>query len=197
MNRSRGCCASVGATNQWSMGSSVGSSSVGSDPVSGSINQWAGSPQGLVPGTPKDTYVHINEFGLSRCGLSLSLTRPGRFAVTRILGTAASAWFQLPVHNAASPWLHGVRKGRSPASSLLWGAATLAIFSPRFVSFAWRYLGAPAFRPRSAADAGPTDHPGVCCTGCSRSGLLQGNGQDLPRSRKTRAIIRHVPPTPV
>jgi hypothetical protein len=50
----------------------------------------------------------------------------------------------------------------------------LTAFSPRFVSFAWRYLGAPAFRPRSAADAQPTDHPGVCCTGCSRSGLLQG-----------------------
>ena len=50
----------------------------------------------------------------------------------------------------------------------------LTVFSPRFVSFAWRYLGASAFRPRSAADAGPTDHPGVCCTGCSRSGFLQG-----------------------
>jgi hypothetical protein len=50
----------------------------------------------------------------------------------------------------------------------------LTVFSPHFVSFAWRYLGAPAIRPRSAADAQPTDHPGVCCTGCSRSGLLQG-----------------------
>ena len=50
----------------------------------------------------------------------------------------------------------------------------LTAFSPRFVSFAWRYLGASAFRPRSAADAWPTDRPGVCCTGCSRSGLLQG-----------------------
>ena len=62
----------------------------------------------------------------------------------------------------------------------------LTAFSPRFVSFAWRYLGAPAFRPRSAADAGPTDHPGVCCTGCSRSGLLQGT-----------ARISHVPVKPV
>src|SRR5271157_4027256 len=34
------------------------------------------------------------------------------------------AWFQLPVHSAAPPSLHGVRKGRSPASTLLWGAAT-------------------------------------------------------------------------
>src|SRR5208282_2544907 len=36
----------------------------------------------------------------------------------------SSAWFQLPVHNAAPPSLHGVRKGRSPASLLLWGTAT-------------------------------------------------------------------------
>ena len=62
----------------------------------------------------------------------------------------------------------------------------LTAFSPHFVSFAWRYLGAPAFRPRSAADAGPTDHPGVCCTGCSRSGFLQGT-----------ARFSHVPVKPV
>ena len=62
----------------------------------------------------------------------------------------------------------------------------LTAFSPRFVSFAWRYLGASAFRPRSAADAWPTDHPGVCCTGCSRSGLLQGTVR-----------ISHVPVKPV
>ena len=62
----------------------------------------------------------------------------------------------------------------------------LTAFSPRFVSFAGRYLGAPALRPRSAADAWPTDHPGVCCTGCSRSGFLQG-----------AARISHVPVKPV
>ena len=62
----------------------------------------------------------------------------------------------------------------------------LTAFSPRFVSFAWRYLGAPAFRPRAAADAQPTDHPGVCCTGCSRSGFLQGTVR-----------ISHVPVKPV
>jgi hypothetical protein len=62
----------------------------------------------------------------------------------------------------------------------------LTVFSPRFVSFAWRYLGAPAFCPRSAADAWPTDHPGVCCAGCSRSGVLQGTVR-----------ISHVPVKPV
>ena len=62
----------------------------------------------------------------------------------------------------------------------------LTAFSPHFVSFAWRYLGASAFRPRLAADAWPTDHPGVCCTGCSRSGFLQGTVR-----------ISHVPVKPV
>jgi len=50
----------------------------------------------------------------------------------------------------------------------------LTVFSPHFVAFAWRYLGAPEFRPRTASGAEPTDHPGVCCTGCSRSGWLHG-----------------------
>ena len=49
----------------------------------------------------------------------------------------------------------------------------LTVFSPHFVSFAWRYLGASAFRPRSASGARPTDHPGVYCTGCSRSGFFR------------------------
>ena len=62
----------------------------------------------------------------------------------------------------------------------------LTVFSPRFVSFAWRYLGAAAFRPRSAAATEPADHSGVCCTGCSRSGFLQGTVR-----------ISHVPVKPV
>src|SRR5208283_4888171 len=44
-------------------------------------------------------------------------------------------------------------------------------------AFAWRYLGAPEFRPRAASDAEPTDHPGVCWTGCSRAGGLQGTAR--------------------
>jgi len=53
----------------------------------------------------------------------------------------------------------------------------LTVFSPHFVAFAWRYLGAPEFRPRAASDAEPTDHPGVCWTGCSRAGGLQGTAR--------------------
>jgi hypothetical protein len=98
-----------------------------------------------------------------------------------------SAWFLRLVHNAAPPSLHGVREGPFPRFNATMGRSEfLTVFSPHFVSFAWRYLGAPAFRPRSAADAWPTDHPGVCCTGCSRSGFLQGTVR-----------ISHVPVKPV
>src|SRR5271170_7987858 len=73
----------------------------------------------------------------------------------------------------------------------------LTAFSPRFVSFAWRYLGAPAFRPRSAADAWPTDHPGVCCTGCSWSGRLRGAVRISQVPVKPVRSFAYVPPTPV
>src|SRR5271167_4320737 len=79
---------------------------------------------GYPPRLPQIRACALNAPGSSRCGRSLSLTRLGRFAVTRWRRTVSSAWFQLPVHNAAPPSLHGVRKGRSPASSLLWSTAT-------------------------------------------------------------------------
>ena len=83
--------------------------------------------------------------------------------------------FPRTVHETASPSLPGVPSAWFPRFiGTTKRSEFLTVVSPHFVSFAWRYLGTPAFRPRSAADAGPTDHPGVCCTGCSRSGFLQG-----------------------
>ena len=66
----------------------------------------------------------------------------------------------------------------------------LTAVSPHFVSFAWRYLGAPAIRPRWPQVLRPTDHPGVCCAGCSRSGHSSRNGQDLPSSQGTLVTMR-------
>jgi hypothetical protein len=51
--------------------------------VQGREVNWAGSLQGLLPGAPTDPDVHVDASGSSRCGISLSLTRLGRFAVTR------------------------------------------------------------------------------------------------------------------
>jgi len=126
---------------------------------------------------------------------SLSLTRLGGFAVTRWWGTVSSAWFQLPVHNAAPPSLHGVRKGRSPASSLLWSTATPCRPSRRasFPSLGDTTVSSVVRprRPRTWA----ADQPGVGKPGLRPA--LRWRRQGLPSSRETRMIIRHVPPTPV
>src|SRR6202453_143898 len=118
-----------------------------------------------IPGEFRDPLLfRVHEFR-SRRTRHVSLQRCIRW---RLLPSPGSlGWF---------PWITGTTR-RSDF---------LTVFSPHFVSFAWRYLGTPAFRPRSAADAWPTDHPGVCCTGCSRSGFLQG-----------AARFSHVPVKPV
>ncbi len=115
--------------------------------------QGRGSHTRAVPGEFRDPLLfRVHGLG-SRCTRHVSSQR---FIRRRLLPSPGSlGWF---------PRLSGTMR-RSDF---------LTVFSPHFVSFAWRYLGASAFRPRSATDAQPTDHPGVCCTGCSRSGLLQG-----------------------
>jgi len=126
------------------------------------------------PGPPQIRTCALNASGSSRRGFAVPHTirrfRGDTLARHGVLGVVPT-----PVHDMAPPSLPGVREGPFPRFNATMGHCDfLTVFSPRFVSFAWRYLGAPAFRPRSAADAWPTDHPGVCCTGCSRSGFLQG-----------------------
>ena len=106
-----------------------------------------------------------------------------------------SAWFRLLVHNAASPSLHGVREGRSPASTLLWGAATPCRPSRRtsFPSLGDTVVSSLVRprRPRTWA----ADQPGV-----GKPGLQPAFTMEAARSPKfpgNPMIIRHVPPTPV
>jgi hypothetical protein len=61
----------------------------------------------------------------------------------------------------------------------------LAVFSCRFVFSGWRYLGAPAFRPRSATIAGPTDRSWVRRICCSWYGFLQGTARFWGTSQTT------------
>ena len=68
----------------------------------------------------------------------------------------------------------GIRTRRVPMRGLDHEHLLLSRVSWRnFVSFAWRYLGSSAIRPRAAPDDRPSDRPGVCCTGCSRAGHLR------------------------
>src|SRR5208337_226296 len=107
----------------------------------------------------------------------------------------SSAWFQLPVHSAAPPSLHGVREGRSPASTLLWGAAPPCRSSRRasFPSLG-DTIGLSPVRPHQLRT-----ELWINLELVSRSPGRQSRWrrQGLPSSRKTRTIIRHVPPTPV
>ena len=69
---------------------------------------------------------------------------------------------------------------------------TVLLAALRFLRLAIPWLR-PAFRPRSAADAWPTDHPGVCCQPVAPGPVFfEGDRQDLPSSRGTLMIIRPV-----
>src|SRR5208337_1333142 len=95
----------------------------------------------------------------------------------------SSAWFQLPVHNAAPPSLHGVREGRSPASTLLWGAATPC---RPFRRASFPSLGdtivASVVRPPPAPDAEPWIN--LELVGGISSRLARWKRQGLPSSRR-------------
>ncbi len=79
---------------------------------------------GFPPRPPADPDVRVEDAsGSSRCGFAVPPTiRPPRGDT--LGGSMPSAWFRLPVHNAAPPSLHGVLRSSSPASSLLWDAPT-------------------------------------------------------------------------
>ena len=131
--------------------------------------------------------VHDPAASQGHRGSSWQALRSALVLCTRSQISAYLSCFPQAVHKTAPPSLRGVPSGWFPRLiGTMRRSDFLTVFSPHFVSFAWRYLGAPAFRPRSAADAWPTDHPGVCCTGCSRSGFLQGT-----------ARFSHVPVKPV
>ena len=67
-----------------------------------------------------------------------------------------SAWFRLPVHNAAPPSLHGVREGPFPRfHTTMRRCDSLTSFSPHFVAFVWRYHRCVPRSSPSARDTGP------------------------------------------
>ncbi len=67
-----------------------------------------------------------------------------------------SAWFRLPVYNAAPPSLHGVREGPFPRfDATMRCCDSLTPVSPHFVSFAWRYHRCVPRSSPTAQDTGP------------------------------------------
>ena len=168
-------------------------------PVGGPVGAGrAGSPQGLLPGAPTDPGVHVKctRFVTSWSIAVPHMTRSFRGdTLTRhgVLGVVPT-----PRPQRGAPFAPRGPEGPFPRFNATMGRCDfLRAFSPRFVSFARRYL-------RSACISSPHGRRRVA-GGSSRSLLYRSlpirsssrSCQDLPRSRETRAIIRHVPPTPV
>jgi len=137
----------------------------------------AGSSRGIAPpGLPQIRTCRFPASGSSSHEFATSAIR-WRFVNTR---SGLSVPDVLPVNESSDgvPFPPPGPSGWFPGfNGTMRRCDFLTVFSPHFVSFAWRYLGASAFRPRSAPDTRPTDHPGVYCTGYSRSGLLQGTAR--------------------
>jgi hypothetical protein len=118
----------------------------------------AGSPQGLLPGAPTDLDVPVEEAsGSSRCGIAVLHTTelfrsdtPVRHGVLGVVPT--------PRPQRGTPFAPRGPEGRSPTSTLLWGAATPCHPSRRtsFPSLG-DTTGATAVCPPSA----PVAEPGI------------------------------------
>jgi hypothetical protein len=138
----------------------------------------AGSLQGLLPGAPTDPGVRVKRTRFVTLRKIAVPHTTGSFRGDTLARHGILGVVPTPRPQRGTPFAPRGPEGPFPRfNATMEHCDFLTVFSPHFVSFAWRYLGASAFRPRSAADAGPTDHPGVCCTGCSRSGFLQGTAR--------------------
>ena len=102
----------------------------------------------------------------------------------------SSAWFQLPVHNAAPPSLHGVRRAVPPLQRY-YGALRLP--AVHLAALRFLRLAIPSLRP-SFVPAGRDAEPRIILELVSRfsSRQYRWRRQGLPSSRGTRLIIRHV-----
>ena len=158
----------------------------------------AGSPQGLLPGAPTDPDVHV------KCIRFVTLWNIAVPHTTRsfrgdtlvrhgVLGVVPT-----PRPQRGTPFAPRGPEGPFPRFNATMGHCdflTVLLAALRFLRLAipWSVCVSSPFGRRRMAD------------GSSWSLLYRllpvrsssRNCQDLPRSRETRAIIRHVPPTPV
>ena len=111
----------------------------------------AGSPQGLLPGAPTDPDVHVKTHPVRHVVDSLSLTRPGRFAVTRWSRLDVLGVVPTPCPRRGAPFAPRGPGGPFPRFVTTMGRCdSLPSISPHFVSFAWRYHRfVPSFVPIS------------------------------------------------
>jgi hypothetical protein len=84
----------------------------------------AGSLQGLLPGAPTDPGVRVKDApGSSRCGIAVPLTIRS-FCGDTLVRHGGLGVVPTPRPQRGTPFAPRGPEGRSPASTLLWGAAT-------------------------------------------------------------------------
>ena len=148
---------------------------------------------GRPPRSPTDPGVHV------KCTRLVTLWRcPSHDPLAcgdTLGGSMPSAWFRRLVHNAAPPSLHRVRRAVPPLQNYY---GVLRLLAVHLAALRFLRLAIPPFRP-SFVPVGLGRGPRINLELVSRvsSRQFRWRRQGLPSSRKTRAIIRHVPPTPV
>jgi hypothetical protein len=110
----------------------------------------------------------------------------------------SSAWFQLPVHNAALPSLHGVRKAVPP---LRHNYGALRLLAVHLAALRFLRLAIPSFVPCSSSPARDraADHPGVgkpelqpaVTMETTRSPKFPGNPRDHSPCSSDPGVTRH------
>ena len=124
---------------------------------------------GCPPRPPTDPDSRVEDAsGSSRRRFAVPHTIPPPYGDT-LGGPMPSAWFRLPVHNAAPPSLQWVREGPFPSFDATMGRSdSLPFLSPPFVAFGRRYHPCAVFAPSGRArDRGlrgvdvPVPEPGM------------------------------------
>ncbi len=155
----------------------------------------AGSLQGLLPGAPTDPGVHVKRTRFVTLWTVAVPHTTGSFRGDTLVRRGVLGVVPTPRPQRGAPFAPRGPGGPFPRFSTTMGRCdSLPSISPRFVSFAWRYHRSSPVRPHQL---GTKRWINLELVSRSSSRQSRWRRQGLPRSRETRAIIRHVPPTPV
>ncbi len=108
----------------------------------------AGSPQGLLPGAPTDPGVHVKCTRFVKLWHIAVPHTTWSFRGDTLVRHGVLGVVPTPRPQRGTPLAPRGPEGSFPRFEATMGHCDfLTAFSPRFVSFAWRYLGASALRP--------------------------------------------------
>ncbi len=155
----------------------------------------AGSPQGLLPGAPTDPSMHVK---CTRFVTLWSIAVPrtsGSFRGDTLVRRGVLSVVPTCHPQRGAPFADWVRRA-VPQLQCYYGA--LRLLAVHLAALRLLRLAIPPFRPSFVPvglGRGPRISPELVSRVSDRQSRWRRQG--LPSSRETRAIIRHVPPTPV